>query len=402
MNTARSPSRNQHNTNNNSMGSTTTSRRAKVASMAQMDISSIPLTTKPITTRSASLPGSTTATPTSNPRGGQFSHSSGNNNGPVIGYSNKSSNSNNTAPPPRLASVRVRSSNSVATTASFRSSNGTSNSNSNHTNSNRKDGGSVTSDDGTVSEDSDLTRDDILHLLSGGQAGVAGGISLPFDGSSRHSNSTSTSKVGVVGAGSGGSTGRPRTGSSTVGYSSSSNNGTTGAKPVRMAAGASIKIDSVPSSSQSAVGTSASGSTVGSNPSSSLHLGVGSLSRSGSIRNGNHGGNNSNNNNNNSYTSGGGGDDASSAISVNSTVSTSTHLTTRSNKGNISAAAAANAAANKQAEDSRRAEEAARTKRKIADLEISNASLLSINQSLETTVRKQASRVQELETRLQS
>ncbi|ORZ11648.1 hypothetical protein BCR41DRAFT_356699, partial [Lobosporangium transversale] len=204
--------------------------------MAQMDISSIPLTTKPITTRSASLPGSTTATPTSNPR----------------------------------------------------------------------DGGSVTSDDGTVSEDSDLTRDDILHLLSGGQAGVAGGISLPFDGSSRHSNSTSTSKVGVVGAGSGGSTGRPRTGE------------------------------------------------------------YGWIHTDGS-----------------SYTSGGGGDDASSAISVNSTVSTSTHLTTRSNKGNISAAAAANAAANKQAEDSR-------------------PSLLSINQSLETTVRKQASRVQELETRLQS
>ncbi|ORZ11044.1 hypothetical protein BCR41DRAFT_357404, partial [Lobosporangium transversale] len=257
---------------------TTTSRRAKVASMAQMDISSIPLTTKPITTRG--------------------------------------------------------SSNSVATTASFRSSNGTSNSNSNHTNSNRKDGGSVTSDDGTVSEDSDLTRDDILHLLSGGQAGVAGGISLPFDGSSRHSNSTSTSKVGVVGAGSGGSTGRPRTGE--YGW---------------------------------------------------IHCGHISVWINSWIKPfiliASRGWKSHNNNNNNSYTSGGGGDDASSAISVNSTVSTSTHLTTRSNKGNISAAAAANAAANKQAEDSR-------------------PSLLSINQSLETTVRKQASRVQELETRLQS
>ncbi|KAF9099960.1 hypothetical protein BGX23_008732 [Mortierella sp. AD031] len=56
----------------------------------------------------------------------------------------------------------------------------------------------------------------------------------------------------------------------------------------------------------------------------------------------------------------------------------------------------------KQAEENRRVEDAARTRRKIADLEISNASLLSINQTLEATIRKQTAEIQELKVRMQS
>jgi hypothetical protein len=68
----------------------------------------------------------------------------------------------------------------------------------------------------------------------------------------------------------------------------------------------------------------------------------------------------------------------------------------------VKSASATTSATVKQAEENRRIEEAARTRRKIADLEISNASLLSINQSLEATIRKQASEVQELKIRMQS
>jgi len=60
------------------------------------------------------------------------------------------------------------------------------------------------------------------------------------------------------------------------------------------------------------------------------------------------------------------------------------------------------AAASKLAEENRRSGEAARTRRKIADLEISNASLLQVNQSLEATIRKQAAEMQELRMRIQS
>ncbi|KAG0196507.1 hypothetical protein BGX28_010040 [Mortierella sp. GBA30] len=51
--------------------------------------------------------------------------------------------------------------------------------------------------------------------------------------------------------------------------------------------------------------------------------------------------------------------------------------------------------------NNRRTEDAARTRRKIADLEISNTSLLQINQSLEATVRKQAAEILELKQRMQ-
>ncbi|KAF9960425.1 hypothetical protein BGZ65_012330, partial [Modicella reniformis] len=78
----------------------------------------------------------------------------------------------------------------------------------------------------------------------------------------------------------------------------------------------------------------------------------------------------------------------------------SSGATTRSVRNG--SAATAVASANKQAEDNRRAEEAARTRRKLADLEIANSSLLSINKALEATVRKQANEVQELKMRIQS
>ncbi|KAF9572999.1 hypothetical protein EC968_009127 [Mortierella alpina] len=60
------------------------------------------------------------------------------------------------------------------------------------------------------------------------------------------------------------------------------------------------------------------------------------------------------------------------------------------------------ATANKLTGESRRTEDAARTRRKIGDLEISNTSLLQINQTLEATVRKQAAEIQELKQRIQS
>ncbi|KAF9955991.1 hypothetical protein BGZ70_010062 [Mortierella alpina] len=65
-------------------------------------------------------------------------------------------------------------------------------------------------------------------------------------------------------------------------------------------------------------------------------------------------------------------------------------------------AAGSVAAANKLSGESRRTEDAARTRRKIGDLEISNTSLLQINQTLEATVRKQAAEIQELKQRIQS
>ncbi|KAF9938267.1 hypothetical protein BGZ67_000353 [Mortierella alpina] len=65
-------------------------------------------------------------------------------------------------------------------------------------------------------------------------------------------------------------------------------------------------------------------------------------------------------------------------------------------------AAGSVAAANKLAGESRRTEDAARTRRKIGDLEISNTSLLQINQTLEATVRKQAAEIQELKQRIQT
>lgn len=409
MNTSRPSSANQKSVANTSSTTAAPLRRVKVASVAQMDISSLAPSSKP---GASSLPGSATVTPTNSSRA---SHSILPSTQTPNGYHTINGNThntynNNTPTPPRMASVRVRSSNSVATTASFRSANGASSAGSG-----RRDGGSVTSDDGTISEDSDRAGDEML-LFSGGQAGVGGGINLPFGSSGRHNSSSSiglthSPSSSTVGLKIAGRSSRHRATSSTSGLTFGSGNSQ--AKPMRMAAGASIKIDpSLNFSNQNALqssllttttpGSSTAGSLVGTTspapltssaslptwnntPSSNAGLGS-SLSRSGSLghtRSGDEG----------SALSG-----MSNSLSQPLQQQQQQQPTTRS----VKSASATTSATVKQAEENRRIEEAARTRRKIADLEISNASLLSINQSLEATIRKQASEVQELKIRMQS
>lgn len=272
----------------------------------------------------------------------------------------------------------------------------------------------MTSDDGTISEDSDRAGDE-MQLFSGGQAGVGGGINLPFGSSGRQKSSSSAGLVhspssSTVGLKIAGRSSRHRATSSTSGLTFGSGNSQ--AKPMRMAAGASIKIDpslsfSNPNALQSSLlttttpGSSTAGSLVGTTspapltssaslptwnntPASNAGLGS-SLARSGSLGHSRSG-------------------DEGSALSGMSNSSSQPpqqqqlQPTTRS----VKSASATTSATIKQAEENRRIEEAARTRRKIADLEISNASLLSINQSLEATIRKQASEVQELKIRMQS
>ncbi|KAF9146315.1 hypothetical protein BGX30_001966 [Mortierella sp. GBA39] len=410
MNTSRPSSANQKSVANASSTTAAPLRRAKVASVAQMDISSMAPSSKPI---ASSLLGSATATPTNSSRASYSmtpSTSTPNGYHTINGNTyNTYNNNNNTPTPPRMASVRVRSSNSVATTASFRSANGASSAGSG-----RRDGGSVTSDDGTISEDSDRAGDE-MQLFSGGQASVGGGINVPVGLSGRHNSSSSAGLVrspssSTVGLKIAGRSSRHRATSSTSGLSFGSGNNQ--AKPMRMAAGASIKIDpSLSLSNQNALqssllttttpGSSTAGSLVGTTspasltssaslptwnntPSSNASLGS-SLSRSGSLGHSRSG-------------------DEGSALSGMSNSSSQPFQqqqqqpTTRS----VKSASATTSATVKQAEENRRIEEAARTRRKIADLEISNASLLSINQSLEATIRKQASEVQELKIRMQS
>ncbi|KAG0282880.1 hypothetical protein BGZ96_012750 [Linnemannia gamsii] len=417
MNTSRPSSANQKSATN--AGSTTAAplRRAKVASVAQMDISSMALSSSK---NVSSLPGSATLTPTNSSRINQsMTPSTPTPNGYHTVNGNTYS-SNNTTTPLRMASIRVRSSNSIAATTSFRSANGAISAGGG-----RRDGGSVTSDDGTISEDSDRAGDD-MQLFSGGQASVAGGINLPFGSSGRHNSSSSSNTTAAgsihspssstVGPKIAGRSSRHRVTSSTAGLTFGSGNSQ--AKPMRMAAGASIKIDSSlnisnQNVSQSSLltattpGSSTAGSLVGAtspapltssaslptwNNTSSHNTGMGSsLSRSGSIghsRSGDEG----------SALSMGSGMSASSSQPLQQTGHQQQQSTIRS----VKSASATTSATVKQAEENRRIEEAARTRRKIADLEISNASLLSINQSLEATIRKQASEVQELKIRMQS
>lgn len=422
MNTSRPSSANQKSATN--AGSTTGAplRRAKIASVAQMDISSMVLSSSK---NVSSFPGSATVTPTNSSRTNHsMTPSTPTSNGyhTVNGnsYNSNTYYSNNTTTPLRMASVRVRSSNSIATTTSFRIVNGASSAGGG-----RQDGGSVTSDDGTISEDSDRAGDD-MQLFSGGQANVGGGINLPF-GSSGRQNSSSSPNItaagpthspssSTVGLKIAGRPSRHRVTSSTAGLTFGS--GINQAKPMRMAAGASIKVDpslsiSNQNTSQSSLlttttpGSSTAGSLVGTtspaplassaslptwNNTSSHNTGLGSsLTRSGST----------------GHTRSG---DEGSALSMGSGMSALSsqplqqpgHQQQQSTIRSIKSSSATTSATVKQAEENRRIEEAARTRRKIADLEISNASLLSINQSLEATIRKQASEVQELKIRMQS
>ncbi|KAF9434284.1 hypothetical protein BGZ76_008265 [Entomortierella beljakovae] len=396
MSTSRPSSRNQRTLSNGSSAvATAVPRRAKVSSVAQMDISSVAFGPK-----STMISGPNTTTSTISSRGpssttsySNTNISNGNGNGNYPSNGSVSNGNSNNGTPQRVPSLRVRSSNSVTSTASLRNSNGGSSNSSG-----RKDG-SVTSDDGTVSEDSDLARDD-MQLFSGGQGNVGGGINIPFGTSSRpvSGSGCNTPKITTsIVSGSGGSGGlsRHRSSSSIVGLSGF--NGTP--KPMRIAAGASIKIDSVNglpghstsiTSSQSSLGISNIGSSTSPNsPNNGATVPVWSspsapsLSRNGSLRH--------------SWGGGGGGsvvgDDASSTISASSANPNQSTARSTKNSGSVN---------NKQAEESRRAGEAARTRRKIQDLEISNNSLLSLNQSLESSNRKLSNEIQELKTRMQS
>ncbi|KAF9354495.1 hypothetical protein BGX26_007670 [Mortierella sp. AD094] len=391
MSTSRPSSRNQRTLSNGSSAAAPP-RRAKVSSVAQMDISSVAYSPK-----SNPLPGSTPVASANSSRGPSATYNNSLYNS--TNANGNSSNYNNTNAPVRAPSVRVRTPNSVTTTAPSRNSSGASVGGSSNSSS-RKDGGSVTSDDGTISEDSDLARDEML--FTGGQASVGGGITFPFGTSSRPVSTGGSAygagiKLGATTISGGSSLSRHRSSSSIVGLSNGSSvNGTT-PKPVRMAAGATIKIDSsnsqsgnyisIPSSHSSLGLSSAPGSTVGSQVSpnttgltSSATMPIWStpntpsLSRNGSLR----------------RSGGGGGDDGSSTVSASST---NPHQPTVRSSGSANI---------KQAEESRRNEEAARTRRKIQDLEISNSSLLNLNQSLETTNRKMAAEIQELKLRIQS
>ncbi|KAF9947634.1 hypothetical protein BGZ72_010412 [Mortierella alpina] len=395
MNTARPSSRNQQAANGTGIASTAAPpRRAKVASAAQMDIS-MAYPSKPL-----SIVGSSTTNPPLRPTiasSASFSSNNSNNNSssnygyPAVNSNNNASGGYNT--PPRIGTVRVRSSNSVVTTASFR--NTGSPSSAVGAGPGRRDTGSVTSDDGTVSEDSDRAADD-GQLYSGGHS-ISGssnvGVSVPFGTMGRQTSATGSiySTAGPKIA----TGGRQRTASSTVGVSNNGNSSTVGsiattpaARPVRIAAGASM------SSSQSYLGvSSAPGSNAGSvigtsspnlTSSTSSHLGVG---------------NSSNNSSRMGPTvSTRNGDDTGSVISMSSAISTSTNIqqqpvTIRSAKS----------VSSRQAEETRRAEEAAkRTRRKVEDLEISNASLLQVNKTLEATIRKQAAEMAELKLRASS
>ncbi|KAF9578974.1 hypothetical protein BGW38_004967 [Lunasporangiospora selenospora] len=299
-------------------------RRAKITVNAQMDISNVPPHAKPIT-----IAPSATSNGTATVRGLS-----------VANHLN--------TPPPRLT-TRTRSSNSVLSNASYKS-NSTQPGGGGYTNGTTGSGAlttgadSVVSDDSTMSEDSDRVLDDGSHSQFNGS--TLGRASASVISAYRAATVPKTT----------GGTGRVRTTSSTVGL----NNGAGGAaKSMRIAAGASIKVD--PPTHQAA--SSGAGSTVG-----------------------------------RSW-------DEGSTVSVNSSVSTSHNAQQqpiiRAGKAN-NATGTSIAAANKLAEENRRAEEAARTRRKIADLEISNNSLLSINSSLEATVRKQAAKMQELKLRMQS
>ncbi|KAF8983982.1 hypothetical protein CPC16_011730 [Podila verticillata] len=412
MNTSRPPSRSGTN-------GQAPVRRAKVASMAQMDIS---------TMSSPMSNNNTMSRPT------------------LVSTNSSHSVTSNTSYSSRP--VKVRSSNSTTTIASIR--------NGNHPRGGpspgpgrehlgvggldpiggvqRRPSGSVasSSDDGTVSEDS---VDDI-QLFSGGQAGVSGGINLS-------SNGRALALSGASPAGSGANTPRGRTRTTTAPplnnnnspsmATSTNSTPSNSAKPMRIAAGASIKVDasslsSIPSSSGPSIVSSMSslsgaGLGIGSSNNSGAATAVGLLSTSIS----------SSTSSTTSWTTAPGhrnghltvdnpttppspmpqqpshtlssiqlqGNSGPVPITIRSRPPNGSVVSAAGN-GSVVSSASVTASAAKIAEENRRQEEAARTRRKIADLEISNASLLSINSSLEATNRKQAAEIQELKMRMQS
>ncbi|KAG9322157.1 hypothetical protein KVV02_004386 [Mortierella alpina] len=306
-----------------------------------------------------------------------------------------------------------------------------------------RDGSVTSSDDGTLSEDS---IEDHIQLFSG----AGGHLSLngmPFTASTRQHGSVSGSSGGLPKKAA--SPASVANGSTRPGTSAASAVSTTGQtiRPRRMAAGASINADmpaAIPiptlslsaSSSTPAAGVMGSGaesaagsaaallstSASSSTSSSSLSWVSTPSSASSSQRNSVNGAS--------LQTSAApsprlGADDAGAgAFRAPSPTRAGSHLgrqlqsqpsgtatqsrpvATLSSGSHISSQPIARsrsvAAANKLAGESRRTEDAARTRRKIGDLEISNTSLLQINQTLEATVRKQAAEIQELKQRIQT
>ncbi|KAF9135776.1 hypothetical protein BGW39_000073 [Mortierella sp. 14UC] len=297
----------------------------------------------------------------------------------------------------------------------------------------RREGSVTSSDDGTVSEDS---VEDPIQLFSGGGGlhinGLPFGQSLTSRSSSGPKKASSSSVVSAAGSGVGVRT-----------RGSSSSTLSTTAKPMRIAAGAAIKVNNnsftaPPSSTNTGGATTTSGASAITIPS----LSVISASSSGHSLTG-------------LATSNGGGV-LSSSLSSSTSSSSLSWVGSPSQRNSIgyeprspsptfstpalssqlqqlqqqqqqslpppptspnsasqnvsrtatfktsTSGAASVAAASKLAEENRRQEEAARTRRKIADLEISNTSLLQINQTLEATIRKQTAEMQELKTRMQS
>ncbi|KAF9109201.1 hypothetical protein BGX27_007879 [Mortierella sp. AM989] len=276
----------------------------------------------------------------------------------------------------------------------------------------QKEGSVTSSDDGTVSEDS---VDDHIQLFSGAGGGGNGGLhvnSLPFGPSS--------SRQGSLGSSSGPKVASIKSRTKTVTTSSTISAGTvTASKPMKIAAGASIRVDGNSSSSTHApipsfplsgsVGTGAGGG--GANAGSSTGLLSTSLSSSTSSSSSSVSWVSSPSHRNGNVN----GEDSSAATNVTPSTSAANnnnnnnHLPTSpppqgQGQPNIRTIKQSNSsvAAAKLAEENRRTEEAARTRRKIADLEISNTSLLQVNQTLEATIRKQAAEMQDLKMRIQS
>ncbi|KAG0270587.1 hypothetical protein DFQ27_004299 [Actinomortierella ambigua] len=460
MNTSRPSSRNQQYSSTSHLNGSSHQahpppvRRAKVASAAQMDIghmttghfSAIKANKSPGSSVSASGgprpiivstshsgfsssgkgPSSTLSSSVSS--GGPYTHHHSNS-GSSSAVNGGSSVVVNGAPTPPRA-VRLRSTNSVVSNASFSSRAGTGVSETRDSGGSgvghavvvgagatvfggNRSTGSVTSDEGAVSEDSDLVRGGDVSS-SPPQHHNHNPRSLYAVNGRQTSYSSSTSPAGA---------GPPKITTTARSRTLTASN----IKPMRMAAGAAIKADGAPlqsspslvSSHQAAavgslsppsiVGDSSGGGSIGSVPGHSTiwstgsavgvggrnHSNPGYLTVSRSVVNG-----------------AAGADDTGSVVSMMSSVSTAahsqlqpphtgaTHASSNSNPIRVSKSASSTIpASSKAAEDSRMAE-AARTRRKIADLQISNDSLLQLNASLEATLRKQTSELTELKIRV--
>ncbi|KAF9999928.1 hypothetical protein BGZ65_004789 [Modicella reniformis] len=378
MNTIRAPSRNSNTSSTGSNLSAVKSqdapKKVKVTANAQMDLSSFSLSSSTLTPPQTNILNNTIfQQPSTHPQRQQ-----------------QQQQQQQTRPVP---TVRIRSSGAVPTTDTINIKSTSSRGESNHTvrisdgggattgrvsrsggghavvrrmapgsvNGNNRKGtikvqreGSITSsDDGTISEDS---VEDHIQLFSGAGARGLHVVNNPPFGPSSSPASRAGSAIGSdISSGP-----KIASGASTISRSrvvtSTSLETTTTAKPIRIASGAALQLDT--SQSRNVTGTAA--------------VSTGSLSTSLS---------------------------SSTSSSSLSWVSSPPHKYSETD----SADSSVNVTSPKQAaEVNRRSGEAARAHRKIADLEISNKSMLQLNDSLESTIRKQTAVIQGLKLRMQS